>query len=309
MKLANLTDGLLKLAGPKSLIIQKNSPEILLTVGIVGVVASAVLACRATLKADTVIKEHQHKKDKINFTWDRVKNGEIPLDDYSERDHQKDLAVTYFQTATKFLILYGPAITLGAASIACIITGHGIMKSRNLAIMAAYKAVEEGFSAYRRRVVEEHGEDVDYMYRHGLKAEDVTEIEIREDGKIRKVKKTKLVADPNSLSMYSKFFDESCSQWTKTPEYNFMFLKSQQNYFNDMLRARGHVFLNEVYDALGIQRTKAGAVVGWVLGDGDGFIDFGLFDGERQRVRDFVNGYERSILLDFNVDGMIYDKL
>ena len=84
----------------------------------------------------------------------------------------------------------------------------------------------------------------------------------------------------------------------------------QQTFFNDLLLSRGHLFLNEVYDQIGIDRTKAGQVVGWVVSkDGDNFVDFGLFDGSTQEKRMFVNGHENSVLLDFNVDGVIYDKI
>jgi uncharacterized protein YnzC (UPF0291/DUF896 family) len=287
--------------------LKAHSPEILLFLGIIGTVASAILACRATLRVEEVLDDHKEKIEKINECWEKVKEGEIALDEYSEQDHKKDLVVTYTQTAVDFIKLYGLPVILGVASIACIIGGHGIMAKRNVALVAAYKAVEEGFKAYRKRVIEEHGEQADYMYKHGLRSETVVENEVGEDGKTHKVKKIKLVEDPNGLSMYARFFDESCSQWSKTSEYNLMFLRAQQNYHNDMLKARGHVFLNEVYDALGIQRTQAGAIVGWVIGDGDNFIDFGIFDGDRTRARDFVNGYERTILLDFNVDGVIYD--
>ena len=92
-----------------------------------------------------------------------------------------------------------------------------------------------------------------------------------------------------------------------------MFLRAQQQYANDKLIAQGHLFLNEVYDMLGLPRTKAGAIVGWVYDDnnavGDNFVDFGIYDVHRETARDFVNGYERSILLDFNVDGVIYDLI
>jgi hypothetical protein len=181
------------------------------------------------------------------------------------------------------------------------------MKKRNLALVAAYKAIEEGFMAYRKRVIQEHGEKADYMYKNGLRSETVVETEVDEKGKSYKVKKEKLIKDPNGLSVYAKFFDETCRQWSKNAEYNLMFLKAQQNYYNNLLMARGHVFLNEVYDALGIPRTQAGSIVGWVIGGGDNNIDFGIFDGDRPIVRNFVNGYEHSILLDFNVDGAIYD--
>ena len=64
---------------------------------------------------------------------------------------------------------------------------------------------------------------------------------------------------------------------------------------------------------LGIPKTKAGQVVGWVYDPehpvGDNYVDFGLFDLDRERVRRFVNGDERNILLDFNVDGNIWELM
>jgi len=307
--LSNVTKDLSKITGRTGLVMQKNSPEILLVVGVAGTVVSAVLACRATLKVEEVLDNHKAKAEKINDCWEKVKEGDISLDEYSENDHRKDLTVTYVQTSVEFVKLYGPAITLGIASIACIIGAHGIMKTRNVALMAAYKAVEESFNAYRKRVVEEHGEQADYMYKNGLRSEVVTENEVDEDGKVRKVKKTNMIKDPGVPSLYARFYDESCTQWSKNAEYNLMFLRSQQSYHNEMLKVRGHVFLNEVYDALGIPRTKPGSVVGWVFGEGDSFIDFGIFDGDRERARAFVNGNERNILLDFNVDGVINDLI
>lgn len=310
MKLEKITTGLSKMTGKTGLVLQKHSPEILLGVGIAGTVASAVLACRATLKVEAVLDNHREKVDKIHECWQKVQDGDIDISAYSEQDKKKDLVVTYTQTTVDFIKLYGPAVTLGVASLACIISGHGIMKKRNIALMAAYKAVEEGFSAYRKRVIEEHGEEADYMYKHGLRKQEIVEAAYTDENgvKHKAEKKEVFVQDPNNPSIYAKFFDESCAQWSKNPEYNLMFLRAQQNYYNDMLKSRGHVFLNEVYDALGIERTQAGAQVGWVIGpEGDNYIDFGIFDGENPRARAFVNGYERSILLDFNVDGVIYD--
>lgn len=311
MKLTKLTNSLAKVTGRAGLTVKKYSPEILLVVGISSAVGSTILACRATLKVDEVKKTHQDKVDRINDCWEKVKDGELSLDEYSEKDHKRDLTVVYTQTAVDYIKLYGPAVTLGALSIVALVGGHGIMKKRNVALVAAYKAVEEGFNAYRQRVRDEYGEDTDYMFKNGLKAETVTETEVGEDGKQHKVKKTKFSAiDGATPSVYARFFDESCRQWSKTPEYNLMFLHAQQEYFNTMLISRGHVFLNEVYDALGIERTQAGTMVGWVMrrdGKGDNKIDFGLYNGDSERARAFVNGDERSILLDFNVDGVIYD--
>ena len=111
------------------------------------------------------------------------------------------------------------------------------------------------------------------------------------------------------ISPYARFFDETVYEWKPDPLMNKCFLDAQQRYANNLLEARGHIFLNEVYDMLGFQRTREGAVVGWIKnGDGDGYVDFGIYDGN-ERSRAFVNGHETSILLDFNVDGTIWDKI
>ena len=145
-------------------------------------------------------------------------------------------------------------------------------------------------------------------------AKEVEETSVDEKtGEEKVTKKTVNVADPNNYSSYARFFDDGCTGWTKDPEYNLMFLKKQQRYANDLLKSRGHLFLNEVYDMLGIPRTKAGQVVGWIYDEeypnGDNFVDFGIYDLYNEKARDFVNGYERTILLDFNVDGDIMNLI
>lgn len=290
---------------------KKYSPEILMITGVTGVVTSTVMACKATLKCEALIDEAKNKVGQINYCWAEVQNGSLDVEKYTETDKNKDLTIAYVQTAYAFSKLYGPSIIIGVASISCILGAHGIMKRRNVAMAAAYKLLDSGFKAYRQRVIEEYGEEKDYMYNHGLRAETMVEKKKNKDGTIKKTKKTKLaIDDPNEISPYARFFDEACTQWSPTPEYNLMFLRAQQNWYNDMLKVRGHVFLNEVYDALGIPRTSAGSVVGWKLGSGgDDYIDFGIWDNNDHKKRDFVNGYEKSILLDFNVDGLIYNLI
>lgn len=309
--LSKITTVLSKMTGRTGLALKAASPEILLYVGLAGTIGATVLACRATLKVEAVLEKHNDQVEKIHTVHDQVQNGEIAAEEYTETDYKKDLVLTYAQTAGGFIKLYGPSVALGVASFALIIGGHSILKKRNIALIAAYQTLEKGFAAYRKRVVEEFGEEKDYMFKNNLRKETIVEEVTDEKGKTKMVKKEVLVPqDPNSHSIYAKFFDESSCEFQKSPDYNFSFLKTQQAYWNNMLQIRGHVFLNEVYDALDIPRTQAGAVVGWVLNkDGDNFIDFGIFDGDRAKVRDFVNGYEKAILLDFNVDGVVYDRL
>lgn len=304
MNLESIKGLMSRATGRGGLLLRKHSPEILMVTGVVGIVASTVMACRATLKVDEVIDEAKGKLDKIHYA-----NENLREEEYSKQDYKKDLTVAYVQTGVAFVKLYGPAIFVGAASIGCILGAHGIMKKRNLALVAAYKAIETGFSDYRKRVVEEFGSEKDRLLKNGIVQSKVSVVEIDENGKAKKSQKIIETTDPNGVSQYARFFDEASINWSKTPEYNLTFLKCQQNYANDLLKTRGHIFLNEVYDLLGIPRTQAGAIVGWVREVGDGFVDFGIFDGERMAVRDFVNGYERSILLDFNVDGIIYDMI
>lgn len=294
MNIAGIKGAIVRVAGRSLLQVNKHSPEILTAVGLAGMVATVVLASRATLKLDeTVDRAKKRIEDVI----------ELHAGDEGSSSERKDKVYAYTTGVTEIAKLYIPAVTLGVASIACIIGAHGIMRKRNAALIAAYKVLETSYSEYRKRVIEEFGPDKDRDYRLGIYEEEVTD---EKTGKVKKVARI----DPNGYSQYARFFDEYNRHWEKTSEYNLMFLRSQQHYFNNLLQARGHVFLNEVYDALGMDHSKAGAVVGWVLNqEGDNYIDFGIYEFENEKARQFVNGHERSILLDFNVDGIIFDKI
>lgn len=288
-------------------ILSKYSPQILLGVGVVGVVTSTVLACKATLKVSEIVDEAHDNLTKIEET--KLEG----LDNYTEEDALKDKVIVYTQSAVAVGKLYLPAVAVGLISIGMIVKSHHILNKRNLAVMAAYKVVSETFEAYRGRVVEELGVEKDRQFRYGIVKETSTQEVVGEDGKKRKVKSEKNIIMGLATSEYAKFFDPISPQWRKIPEYNLMFLRSQEKYANDLLNIRGHVFLNEIYDLLGIPRTQPGAVVGWVLNNerdgGDGYISFGIYDLDDPNKRAFVNGYEDAILLDFNVDGLIVDLI
>ena len=287
--------------------IKKHSPEILLVTGITGVVTSAVMACKATTKVDAIVEE---TKKSIDMIHEGMEAGNICDVEYTEEDGKKDLAIVYIQTGVKFAKLYGPSVLLGLTSIGCILASNNIIHKRNVALSAAYTAIDRSFKGYRSRVIERFGESMDRELRYNIKTQEVKETVVDEEtGKKKTVKSTVSVVDPNTYSDYARFFDEYCAGWTKDAEYNLMFLRQQQNYANELLKSRGHLFLNEVYDMLGIDRTKAGNIVGWIYDEehpiGDNFVDFGIYVLDNEKARDFVNGRERSILLDFNVDGDI----
>lgn len=299
--------------GRGGLVLKKYSPEILTAAGVIGTVGSTVLACKATLKVEDILDEAKKKSNLINAVHD----GEIEVDaEYTDKDYSKDLLVNRTQTAVKLIKLYGPAISLGALSITAILGGQHILRKRNVAVMAAYKLCEESFNNYRSRVKDELGEEKDRQFYYGMTEETVKDKVKSKDGKTKTITKKVEKAPDHLYSQYARFFDEANINWDKSPEQNMYFLKMVQNQMNDKLKARGHVFLNEVYDALGFDRSEAGQLVGWVwnkdntaMEAGDGYIDFGIFDGNNYAKRAFVNGDERSILLDFNIDGMIYDLI
>lgn len=307
MKINELVKSASRMAHKVGFKIKKASPEILVVAGIVGVVTSTVMACRATTKAGDIVTSHNDDMDKIHQA------SEMKNVDYTPEDAKKDTVIVYTQTAVKFIKLYGPSVLIGIASIACIVGSHNILRKRNVALAAAYAAVDKGFKEYRGRVVERFGEELDKELRYNIKAKEFEETVVDSKGKEKQVKKTVSVADPNGYSDYARIFDESCKGWSKDPEYNLLFLKQQQNWANECLQTRHHLFLNEVYDMLGIPRTKAGACVGWIYDEdhpvGDNFVDFGIYNLSIEKARDFVNGYERSIVLDFNVDGPILDMI
>lgn len=291
--------------------LKKHSPEILVVAGVVGTVVSAVMACKATTKVGAILENSKDVIDSIH----ECQGNEAMAEQYSPEDAKKDLAIVYIQTGIKLAKLYAPAIALGTLSITSILASNNILRKRNVALAAAYATVDKTFKDYRNRVVERFGEQVDKELRHNIKAQKIDKVVIDENGKEKKVKETVQVAGAPDDSDYAKFFDSSCKAWEENPEYNLMFLKAEQNFANDRLKSRGYVFLNEVYERLGIEPTRAGQIVGWYYDPknpehkGDNYIDFGIYDLYREKARDFVNGYENVILLDFNVDGPILDLI
>ena len=285
----------------------KHSPEILAGVGVVGVIGSLVMACKATTKLSDVLEESKEQLDKIK----EVAADPAYEEKYSQDDAKKDTTITYVQTAMKVTKLYAPSVILCASSLGCLLASNNILKKRNAALSAAYMTVDKSFKEYRKRVADRFGEEVEKEIRYNIKAEEITKVDENGNEVTETVKVMDGTDDPNSYSDYARFFDESCAAWQNDAEYNLTFLKAQQQYANDLLKARGRLFLNEVYRMLGIDETKAGQVVGWVYNPdnptGDNFVDFGIYNMQRERVRAFVNGYEPNILLDFNVDGVIWN--
>ena len=309
-----LTEKVGKSLNKTKLNVMKHSPEILVIGGAIGVVTSAVMACRATTKLSKVMSEHKTSVEQIHHV---ANHPEVLQENqaYTKNDAKKDLAITYTQTGLKLVKLYAPSVILGALSLTCMISSSNILRKRNAALAAAYAAVDNGFKTYRNNVVERFGKEVDKELRYSIKAKEFEEVKTDKDGKEKKVKHTVDITGADGYSEYARFYDSGCDSWQKDSEHNLWYLKQQQNYANEKLKAQGYLFLNDVYDMLGIPRSQAGQIVGWIYDDknpnheGDNYVDFGIYDLHREKNRDFVNGYESVILLDFNVDGNIYDLI
>jgi hypothetical protein len=294
MNLSGIKNLVTSKVGRQLLIAQKHSPVLMFGAGVVGITATVVLACKATLKVEEVLDHHREYAKHIK-THESV--------EYSEDDRNRDMALLYVQSSMKLTKLYAPAVIIGVVSIGCLTGSHIVLTRRNAGLTAAYAALDKGFREYRARVVDEFGEDKDREFRHDT----IKVTEVNDKGE--RVTVTKV--NPDGLpSIYARIWDEHSSSWNPEPTYNLAFLRAQQQILTDRLRANGHLFLNEVYDDLGLDRTPAGQIVGWVLGEGDDFVDFGIFnDAMKPEHLAFFTGRENAIWLDFNVVGSVYQKI
>lgn len=299
---------------------KKHSPEILAITGTVGVIAGVVMACKATTKVDAILKDaKQHAADIQGVLTNadlQKKYYEAYGEDFTPEECKKEVGAVYVKAGFELVKVYAPAAIVTGLSLAALLTSNGILRSRYIATSAAYATLSQGFKDYRGRVIERFGKELDKELKYNIKSKTIEEKVTNEDGTETTVtKQVATVTDKQRMmnSSYSRFFDETCAGWDKCAEYNFVFLKQQEEYFNQKLRERGYVYLNEVYEALGIPMTKQGQIVGWVYDEenpiGDNYIDFGIINLYDETKRRFVNGYEPNILLDFNVDGPILELM
>ena len=292
--------------------IKQHSPEILVIGGVTGVIVSAVMACRATTKMTAIVAKTKEQEEIVKKG---VEDGEVVtetgIQSYTEEDAKSDIRIYRAKAGLEIAKVYAPAVVIGALSITSILASNNILRKRNVALAAAYAAVDKSFKEYQNRVIERFGENVNRELKYNIQTKKVEEtVTDEETGKTKKVKTPVEVTDGNLLSPYARFFDAGNPNWEKDADYNFMFLRAEQNWANDKLRADGHLFWNDVLVRLGFDKCPEGQIVGWVYdGTGDNYVDFGICDMKRERTRAFIEGYEPTIILDFNVDGDIWSLM
>ena len=307
--LVKASESITRTVKTSGLILKKHSPEILIGVGIVATVGAVVSAVVATKKVQPVIEEGKGDIKYVKMMHgpneaEYYDSGE-PVNMPAKKEYPRELTKAYLKCGAKITLRYIPTAVLTTTAIGAFLGAYGIVNRRNVALTAAYTAVNEAFNVYREAVKKELGDEKDHQFLQGLSEVATT----NEDGSVS----TELVPvnkTASDYSQYSVFFDEANPNWRPSAEANKAFLRCQQNFANEILRVDGHIFLNQVYELLGLPHTSAGAIVGWVIGEGNqNHVDFGIFDPSSEAARAFVNGYEPSILLDFNVDGIIYDLI
>lgn len=299
MNIKTMKNGVTTAMGRKAFALSKNSPHIMFGAGVVGVVGTVVLASRATLRVEDVLNETAGEVHEVH----RV--SEAHPDKYSDNDRKRDLTVVYARSAGKLAKLYAPSVILGVASIGLLTKAHVTLNKRHTSAVAAFAAVDKAFKQYRERVAEDLGEEKEREYYHGVQEREVYSEKKNGEPVVSTVKHAA------GYSIYSRIFDVNHNKNAHPePSFNIFWLRSKENYLNDQLQANGHVFLNDVYRELGFEDTPAGALCGWIKGEGDNHIDFGMWgDDKMESVAEFMRGTENAIVLDFNVDGEIWNRI
>lgn len=304
--LTNIKTSIAGFGSRTNLMIQKNSPEICLGLGLVGFVGTVVLACRATLKSEEILDRHAGRMELAK----QANEVATPEDEF---DYTREKTVIMAHTVVDFAKLYAPTMALGAVSAGLLIKSHNILSNRYTGAVMAFNAVTEAFKSYRDRVIEDQGENKDFEYRYGVKKEKIDTPYIDDKGKEKtKKEEVEVMNNPVTSSDLARYFDSDNDNWDENPQFNLMFLRGIQSQMTDKLlnSKSGCLFLNDVYDALGFDPTPVGQIVGWVVGEGNNNkVDFGLDKWTDRDIRRFINGRENVVLLDFNVDGVVWDKI
>lgn len=301
--------------GRTGLKLKKHSPDILFVGGMGLTIGGVIVACKATPKCTALLQKHKENMAEVDAC--RKLAIEHPEEnEYTVADQKKDTWLFRRDLAIGMIKTYALPAAMITGGLVCIGKSNRIFKKRYLGAAAAFAADHKELKAIKDRIFKEMGPDRGRAFLYGAKDIDFVDIQteqLDEDGNpitVTKPMNDVIDADTFSgVSQYAKYFDKKCKAWDPSPTHSLAYLKQVQSSLTDILLTRGHLFLNEVYDALGMPHTSDGAIVGWVKGMGDDFVDFGVYNANLAVNRDFVNGYENICLLDFNVDGIIYDLI
>lgn len=298
---------------------KKSSPEICVVSGIVcGGAALVMVGVRTWKKKDDLQKDISLVKDRM----DTIKGAKENNNQELVKSERKELVKQGGTLAKDLVKTYWIPALLGVGSAGLIWGGRTMLRRELSAVTSAYALLMESYKQYRQRVIDDVGIEKDQEYMHGIKMVDAV------DEKTGEVTRRAIVDKSKSISPYSVWwcegeFDDETGEWIwrngmwrDNALMNESTLKCVQNAANDLLRANGFIFLNQVREMLGLPPTREGQIVGWTLCGGDGFIDFGVFPSKQHPLekiapvnRLFLDNKTCNALLDFNVDGPILGAL
>lgn len=285
--------------------ISKHAPTILSVTASAGVIATGYLAWKAGTRFEDVEGRDWDRRKECLRNADTIPDEDVPK---IERKNRILFILDTVRTVA-------PAAIVGAATITMIYFSNSISKKRLAAMGAAYATLQTAFDGYKRTMVEALGkESVDKILKPklpnvGKSAEEI----LSSDNKSDAAYVADAVVDSlKALSPYARIIaEESSTCWDPNEDYTSQNLAAVQLWANRRLERKGHLFLNEVFDQLGLSRTREGAVVGWLKnGEGDNYVSFGDFDASIYRVpSDDYTRVDSNFIVDFNVDGVIWDKI
>lgn len=278
----------------------KHSPTILLVGGVVSVVASGVMIAKASFNAKPIFDDMKEEVEYIQYEVSESEEEELT------DEQKKELKKIYVTNWTTIAKLYAPAVGVGVVGVSAIMASHGVIRSRNVGLTAAYATLDKGFKSYRTKVVEKYGEKVDYEFKNNVEYTTVEKTTVNSKGKEKTT--TKQYPVRGEASAYSVYLDKNSIAWIDDPDLMLAFLRGKEQYANDLLEidANQVVFLNDILKMLELPKTKEGQVVGWRLDRNKVHqISFGVnTDGinDNGEIDDFIR-------LDFNVEGNVWDNM
>lgn len=223
----------------------KNSPVILLGIGITGLLVTSALAVKATPKAMKVVEDANKKLDKV-----KEKQEEPDISSTELAEIKKEKRAVYLDTAKDLGILYGPAAALAVSSTLCLIKSHKIEHNRLTAVTTAYQISEAARKEYKDKVVEMLGQRKEQDIRDAISADKIKKNPPDKDSDVYKDTRDTLCLD----ALSGRYFRSNAN-------------KAQQavNRLNKQLTSgyQSYVLLNDFYDEVGLEPNRMGSMLGW----------------------------------------------
>lgn len=283
--------------GAARLALKANAPTLMVVGGVVSMGAGTVIACKQTLKVEAVLADHVPSLEK-------VEQGEkLELSSYGKKEAQQDRIKIYTRAGLELGKVYAIPVILWSGGATLVFGGHRMMLKRNATLAIAYTGLKKVFDAYRERVRNEFGSEVDQAMYSGYETKLLNE-GTKHEAKIHTRDWEESAGDP-----YNRVFEQGATTaWEPDLDINRMFVTQQQKFAQQLLNRRGYLYLSEVYSALGFPESDISRVVGWkvkTLPDGSRdipFVDFGL---DKPHPDDWKYSNEKAIYLDINCQGLI----